>query len=242
VSAGGPGGADAASSVNRHEGTDFLYPFIEAEERESAPLLVDLAASANGKAVQSTRLRVDTLARLGAELDSVAQAIADRLGGGGRVFAFGNGGSSTDAASFAGLLVHPPWGRPLPARSLVADESILSALGNDVGFELVFSRQLIAYARAGDVAMGFSTSGNSDNVIRAFGEARSRGMLTVGLAGYEGGQMAACSFLDHCLVVRSDSVHRIQETQAGLVAFLWTRVQVCLGETPPLGSAWSVAA
>lgn len=226
---------------NRHQGTDFLYPFIEAEERESAPLLVDLAASANGKAVQSTRLRVATLELLGDELDLLAQAVAERIRGGGRVFSFGNGGSSTDAASFADLLAHPPWGRPLPARSLVADESIVTALGNDVGFELVFSRQLIAYARPGDVAVGFSTSGNSENVMRAFAEARSRGMLTVGLAGYEGGQMAACQYLDHCLIVRSDSVHRIQETQAGLVASAWTRVQVCLGETPAAGSAWAVA-
>ncbi|MGH9128212.1 MAG: D-sedoheptulose-7-phosphate isomerase [Acidimicrobiales bacterium] len=227
--------------MSAHEGTDFLYPFIDAEERDSAALLVDLAASANGKAVQSARLRVATLDRLGSELEGLARAMAERIGRGGRVFSFGNGGSSTDAASFAALLAHPPWGRPLPARSLVADESILSALGNDVGFELVFSRQLIAYAGSSDVAVGFSTSGNSENVMRAFGEARSRDMLTVGLAGYEGGQMAACQYLDHCLVVRSDSVHRIQETQAGLVASVWARLQVCLGEVPADGSAWSVA-
>lgn len=240
---GGEGswGQAKGGQASRHQGTDFLYPFIEAEERESAPLLADLAASANGKAVQSTRLRLATLTQLGPELDRLAQAVAERVRGGGRVFAFGNGGSSTDAASFAALLARPPWGRPLPARSLVADESILSALGNDVGFELVFSRQLIAYARPGDIAVGFSTSGNSENVMRAFGEAHSRGMLSIGLAGYEGGQMAACQYLDHCLIVRSDSVHRIQEAQASLVASAWTRVQLCLGEFPKAGSSWAVA-
>lgn len=241
-------GAEAARGPGAHQhapgigaGTDFLYPFIEAEEHDSQALLVDLAASANAKAVQSTRLRVATLERLAGELDSLADAMAQRLGVGGRLFSFGNGGSSTDAASFAALLAHPPWGRALAARSLVADESIVTALGNDVGFELVFSRQLIAYAGPGDVAIGFSTSGNSDNVIRAFGEARARGMLTVGLAGYEGGQMATCQYLDHCLVVRSDSVHRIQETQAGLVASVWARLQARLGETPAGGSALAVA-
>lgn len=237
ASQGTPG--DRGPSV--HAGTDFLYPFIESEERDAGPLLADLAASANGKAVQSTRMRVATLELLAPELDGLADAIAQRVAAGGRVFSFGNGGSSTDAASFAALLAHPPWGRPIAARSLVADESILTALGNDVGFELVFSRQLIAYASAGDVAVGFSTSGNSDNVIRAFGEARARGMLTAGLAGYEGGQMATCKFLDHCLVVRSDSVHRIQETQAGLVASLWARVQRRLGASPADGSPLAVA-
>ncbi|MGH9070671.1 MAG: D-sedoheptulose-7-phosphate isomerase [Acidimicrobiales bacterium] len=224
-----------------HAGTDFLYPFIEAEESDAAPLLADLAASANGKAVQSTRLRIATLELLGSELDRLAEGMAERARSGGRVFCFGNGGSSTDAAGFAAFLAHPPWGRPLAARSLVADESIVTALGNDVGFELVFSRQLIAYASSGDVAFGFSTSGNSENVMRAFGEARDRGMLTVGLAGYEGGQMAECRFLDYCLVVRSDSVHRIQETQAGLVSSLWARVQVRLGESQPGGEPLAVA-
>lgn len=243
---GDPSGPAASTGSAGHPtsigaGTDFLYPFIEAEEHDSASLLVDLAASANAKAIQSMALRVATLERLAGELDVLAEAMAARLGAGGRLFSFGNGGSSTDAASFAALLAHPPWGRALAARSLVADESIVTALGNDVGFELVFSRQLIAYAGPGDVAVGFSTSGNSDNVIRAFAEARSRGMLSFGLAGYEGGQMAACRYLDHCLVVRSDSVHRIQETQSGIVASLWARLQACLGETPAGGSALAVA-
>jgi D-sedoheptulose 7-phosphate isomerase len=115
----------------------------------------------------------------------------------------------------------------------------VTALGNDVGFELVFSRQLIAHGRAGDVALGISTSGNSDNVVRAFEEAVRRGMLTVGLAGYDGGRMAACGFVRHCLVVRSDSVHRIQETQARLAFALWEEVAERLPTSPggPLGTS-----
>ncbi|HLN06574.1 MAG TPA: SIS domain-containing protein, partial [Acidimicrobiales bacterium] len=116
-------------------------------------------------------------------------------------------------------------GSALPARCLVADQAVLTAIGNDVGYELTFSRQLIAFAASPDIAMGFSTSGNSENVIRAFEEARSRNVLTIGFAGYEGGQMAACEALEHCFIVRSHSVHRIQETQAALSYRLWEVVQ-----------------
>ena len=151
--------------------------------------------------------------------------MAARLGAGGRLFTFGNGGSSTDAASLAALFAAPPWGRALPARCLVEDTAVLTALGNDVGFDLVFSRQLIAHAREGDIAIGLSTSGNSRNVIVAYSEARRRGLLTVGLAGYDGGEMAASPDVDHCLVVSSDSVHRVQEAQAAVSFSLWSAVQ-----------------
>jgi D-sedoheptulose 7-phosphate isomerase len=101
----------------------------------------------------------------------------------------------------------------------------VTALGNDVGFDLVFSRQLIAHGAPGDITVGISTSGSSRNVLTAFAEARTRGMITVGLAGYDGGEMAGAPDLQHCLVVRSDSVHRIQETQAALGFSLWAAVQ-----------------
>jgi D-sedoheptulose 7-phosphate isomerase len=81
------------------------------------------------------------------------------------------------------------------------------------------------------MAVGISTSGNSANLIRAFGEARRRGIMTVGLAGYGGGSMALCSDVDHCLVVPSDSVHRIQETQASLGFALWSHVQSAIAES-----------
>ena len=211
------------------EGTDFLYPFIEGDERDADALLADLGRSAAAKAQESARLRSATLTRSRADLDAAATAIAGAFAGGGRLFTFGNGGSSTDAASLATLFARPPWGRALPARGLVEDTAIVTALGNDVGFELVFSRQLIAHGAAGDIAVGFSTSGSSRNVLTAFAEARGRGMVTVGLAGYDGGEMAASPDVQHCLVVRSDSVHRVQETQAALGFALWTAVQAALG-------------
>lgn len=205
--------------------TDFLYPFIEGDERDSGALLTNLAASAGAKAAASLALRDATLAALDGELDAAAAAMADRFEAGGRLFAFGNGGSSTDAAGVVALFSHPPTGRPLPARSLVADHAVLTALANDVGFDLVFSRQLIATGRPTDIAMGLSTSGGSVNLLHAFEEANRRGLLSIGLAGYDGGAMAGLETIDHCLVVRSDSVHRIQETQSALVFDLWQRVQ-----------------
>jgi D-sedoheptulose 7-phosphate isomerase len=211
------------------ETTDFLYPFIEATERDAAPLLVDLAASAEAKAAESQSLRSRTLGALGEEIEEIAAAMGRRFSNGGRLFTFGNGGSATDAASLALLFTRPPAGQPLPARSLVAEQATLTALGNDVGFELVFSRQVIAHGRPGDMAVGYSTSGNSDNVIAAFAEARRRGLFTVGFAGHDGGRMLTCSDLDHCLVVRSDSIHRIQETQDALSLALWQGVQGVLG-------------
>jgi D-sedoheptulose 7-phosphate isomerase len=210
------------------EQTDFLYPFIEADERDSGQLLADLRASAGAKAAESARLRAETLARHADEIEAVAAAMAARFTAGGRLFSFGNGGSATDAAALAALFVAPPEGRPLPARSLVADQATLTALGNDVGFDLVFSRQLIAHAQPEDVAVGYSTSGNSDNVVRAFAEGRRRGLLTVGFAGYDGGRMATCGDLDHCIVVPSESVHRIQETQDAVSLAIWRRLQALL--------------
>jgi D-sedoheptulose 7-phosphate isomerase len=222
------------------EATDFLYPFIEGDETDSGSLLTDLAASAGGKWAQSTALRAETLERCEDQLRTVAAAMAERFAAGGRLYAFGNGGSATDAEGVAQLYTQPPdataFGprrpRPLAARSLAEDQAVLTALSNDIGFDVVFSRQLIAHGRACDIAMGFSTSGNSENLLVAFAEARRQGMLTVGLSGYDGGRMAADPNLEHCLVVRSDSVHRIQESQASLTHVLWAYVQEALASTP----------
>ena len=211
------------------ETTDFLYPFIEGDETDAETLLEDLARSAPAKWRQSSKLRDATLSQVEGLLQATAAAMAERFAAGGRLFTFGNGGSATDAEAVAALYTQPPWGRALPARSLAEDQAVMTALGNDVGFELVFSRQLIAHGRAHDIAMGFSTSGNSDNLMRAFAEARKQGMLTVGIAGTDGGRMAAeGSPVERCFVVRSDSVHRIQESQAALNNALWAAVQALL--------------
>ena len=210
------------------EPTGFLYPFIEAEERDGAALVADLARSARSKMTESRALRTATLERCRDEVDAAATAMSACFLRGGRLLAFGNGGSATDASGAVDLFRNPPHGRPLPALSLVDDQAVLTAVSNDVGFELVFSRQVIAHGRAGDIAVGFSTSGDSVNLLRAFEEAAHRDLLTIGLSGYEGGSMAASDAIHHCLVVRSESVHRIQEAQDALVLELWSSVQAQL--------------
>lgn len=207
------------------EPTDFLYPMVDGQGDDADALVADLTHSAGQKAAASRRLAEDTLAGSAHELAAACDAVAAALAAGGRLFTFGNGGSATDAAGVAALFAHPPSGRPVPARSLVDDVSVLTALANDLGFELVFSRQLIAYGRRGDVALGLSTSGNSENVVTAFAEARRGGLVTVGLAGYDGGAMATCGHVDHLVVVESESVHRIQEAQAAVAFRLWEGVQ-----------------
>jgi D-sedoheptulose 7-phosphate isomerase len=215
------------------EPTGFLYPFIEAEERDAAGLVGDLADSARAKIDASRALRAATLQGCAATVAHAGAAMADRFVRGGRLFAFGNGGSATDADGTVELFLRPPAGRPLPAVSLVEDRAVLTALANDVGFDLVFSRQIIAHGRSDDIAIGFSTSGDSVNLLEAFAEGSRRGLLTVGLCGYQGGAMATGDTVEHCLVVRSDSVHRIQEAQDALVLELWATVQRCLEVRSP---------
>ncbi len=207
------------------EATNFLYPFIDGNEDDVGTLLTDLAESALGKAAESTALRRSTLESCAELVCRAGGEMARRFSAGGRLFTFGNGGSSTDASTLAALFAQPPTGQPLPAWSLTADQAVLTALGNDVGFDLVFARQLIARAGAGDIAVAMSTSGNSTDLVLGLREARKRGMYTVGFAGYDGGDFAANPDVDVCLVVRSQSVHRIQESQARLAYELWATVQ-----------------
>lgn len=210
------------------EPTGFLYPFLEAAETDEDGLMEALTRSAEAKWLQSESLRRSTLEQLSPALDRAATAVASRLEAGGRLFTLGNGGSAADADSTAGLFSRPPWGHPFGARSLAADIGIITALGNDVGIDVVFARQVIAYAAQGDVVLALSTSGSSENLIVALAEAQRRGALAVGIAGYDGGRMATAD-LDHCLVVNSDSIHRIQEVQGAVVHELWSRVQTLVG-------------
>jgi D-sedoheptulose 7-phosphate isomerase len=212
----------------------FLYPFIDADERDPSSLLADLAASARSKARESAALQQATLAACADQITACAAAMAGRFAAGGRLYAFGNGGSSTDCATFAALFARPPEARPrgyrpLPALNLAADQAVVTALGNDVGFDLVFSRQLIAHSSQRDIAVAFSTSGSSRDLMTALREASGRGLLTVGFAGYDGGEMARSDAVGYCFVVQSQSVHRIQESQALLGYQLWLSVQRSLG-------------
>lgn len=207
------------------ESTNFLYPFIDAEETDSSTLLTDLAASAMDKAAESAALQDSSLKRWADDLERAGVGMAERVRRGGRIFTFGNGGSSTDAATLAALFAHPAYGRPIPAWTLAADQAVMTALGNDIGFDVIFSRQLIARARPDDVAIALSTSGNSDDLVRAVSEARKRGLLVLAFSGYAGGRLAESADVDQCFTIDSQSIHRIQESQAVIGHRLWQVVQ-----------------
>jgi D-sedoheptulose 7-phosphate isomerase len=217
------------------EPTNFLYPFIDAQEEDPKSLLADLTASAQAKAAESLALRRSTLEANTELVGTAAAEMARRFAAGGRLFTFGNGGSCTDGTTLARLFTRPPVGSPaisLPAWSLTADQAILTALGNDVGYELVFARQLIARAKAGDIAIAMSTSGSSANLMAALKEACQRELYTIGFAGYDGGAFARSPDVDACFVVRSQSVHRIQESQALLGYQLWMAVHEQMATQP----------
>jgi D-sedoheptulose 7-phosphate isomerase len=205
---------------------ESLYPFLYSDTSDLSAVLDQVRASTVAKAAEIVELRRAVGARDGARIAECARQAAARFGAGGRLFAFGNGGSATDAAQLATLFLNPGPvnGRaapPLPAFGLANDTSVVTALCNDVGVEVVFARQLAAFARPNDIAVGLSTSGNSANLVRAFDEASRRGMLTIGLAGYDGGTMAQLDSIDFLFVVPSSSVHRIQEAQTTIYQVLW---------------------
>ena len=163
--------------------TEFLYPFLEYGETDVATVLADVEASTvqKGEDVIALRRSLDVDALLGC-----ATAIRARLERGGRLLAFGNGGSSTDAQDVARDFVDAGW----PAYALTDDVATITAVGNDVGYENVFARQLIPLARESDAALGISTSGSSPNVLAGLEEADRRGLLTCAIAGYDGGRLA----------------------------------------------------
>ena len=201
---------------------EALYPFLYSDTGDLTAVLDQVRASTVAKAAEIGDLRRSVVARDGARIEACARAAAARFAAGGRLFAFGNGGSATDAAQLATLFLNPGEGNPpLPAFGLANDTSVVTALANDVGAEVIFARPLAAFGRAGDIAVGLSTSGNSENLLRAFDEASRRGMLTIGLAGYDGGKMAELDSIDYLFVVPSSSVHRIQEAQTTTYQVLW---------------------
>jgi D-sedoheptulose 7-phosphate isomerase len=206
--------------------TEILYPFLHTQPTDVDALLGEVRQSTAAKAAEIVALRRDMADRYGQRLVDCARTIAACVGTGGKLFSFGNGGSSTDAQEVAHLYLHPPApARPVPAICLTQDVAVLTALSNDVGYESVFARQLAAFGRAGDVAFGLSTSGGSANVLRAFEEAARRGLHTVGFAGYDGGRMAESDAIDFLFVVPSTSVHRVQEAQTTLYHVLWELTQ-----------------
>jgi len=159
-----------------------------------------------------------------------ARAMASAFNSGARLFAMGNGGSWSDAQHATVEFMHPILEKrpPLPAVTLASETALLTAVANDADFSVAYSQQLRILARRGDIALGISTSGKSAGVNRAMKAAREMGLLTVGLAGRDGGPMA--ELCDHPFVVPSFSIHRIQEAHATLLHVLWDLIHVARGE------------
>jgi len=223
--------------------SSFLYPFLGERDNELEPVVDDVRRSVLMKAQEISELRAQTLTDNREVLMAAARGLRARFDQGGRVLALGNGGSATDSMDAVADFRIPPrptratrpdlpeW-PPRPALDLCEDAGILTAIANDVGTELIFSRQVIAYGRPGDALLALSTSGNSRNIIEALAEARRRGLLTIAMVGYDGGQVAGDQLADHVVVTRSENIPRIQEAQASAYHALRELVEL-VGEGAP---------
>ncbi len=195
----------------------LFYPFLfEGGKASLEEVLAQVRHSTLEKCREVVLLRHATFIRYGELIVATGEALARAFAQGATLLAFGNGGSATDAQDLVTELLHPPFPEwsPLPAIALTNDIAVITAVGNDVGYNNVFARQVIAFGRKGDIALGVSTSGNSINILQALEQAKKQGLLTVGLTGNEGGRMMQSTAVDFCINAPSDHIPRIQEAQA----------------------------
>lgn len=159
------------------------------------------------------------------KLDQVTDLLCESLSSGHKILLFGNGGSASQAQHFAAELVNKflKVRSPLPAISLTTDTSALTSIANDFSFDLVFSRQIEALGGKGDIAVGLSTSGNSQNIMYAFESARKKGLETIAVTGNGGGKMV--SVCDYLLDVPSDVTPRIQEVHLLILHILAEEIE-----------------
>jgi D-sedoheptulose 7-phosphate isomerase len=197
--------------------SSFLYPFLSEKKQAAEGILEDVAGSIQAKAQDLERLREMLAETATAALADVIRELGQRLERGGKFITFGNGGSATDANDFVLDCLMPPADlKAIPALSLALESANVSAIANDVGVDVIFSRQLIAQAQPQDIAIAFSTSGSSKNIVATLKEAGKRGLFTLALLGYDGGEIARYKLADSCVVVPSDYIPRIQEVHASL--------------------------
>ena len=212
--------------------SSFLYPFLSEGESDLETVVADVHRSILLKAEEISALREQTLTDNRGTLLDAAATLRARLDGVGKLLAFGNGGSATDAMdAVADFRAAPQGWPPRRAIDLTEDASILTAISNDIGVEEIFQRQVIAYGKAPDAVLALSTSGNSANIIEALAEARRRELMTIAFVGYDGGRIAEEELADHVAITRSQHIPRIQEAQASGYHVL--RELVELAENPP---------
>lgn len=163
--------------------------------------------------------KVKVLETLVPGLEKAGMLLADSYVKGGKWMLFGNGGSAGDAQHIAAEMVGRLYKlerKGLPAIALTTDSSALTCVGNDYGYDFVFSRQVEALAKKGDVVLGISTSGKSPNVIKGLEEAKKQGCVTLAFSGKDGGPMAKNKAIDLCLTVPADFTAHIQEAQIAM--------------------------
>ena len=217
----------SAGAVHDTGASSFLYPFLSEGEADLDAVLADVEASVRMKSDEVGELRAQTLGET-VPLTAAASVLRTAFEAGGRLLAFGNGGSASDAMDLVADFRLPPvpgW----PSRralDLTEDTPIITAVANDIGVEEIFQRQVIAYGRPGDVALAFSTSGGSENLIEGLTEARRRGLGTIAMVGYNGGRIAAEALADQVIVSRSQHIPRIQEAQASAYHLLRELVEL----------------
>ena len=212
-----------------------LYPHLAAQDTQRPdPAAMDeaLRESVRQKAADSVSVKQRFFADNAALVVEAARQLARCYRAGGRLYTMGNGGSSCDAAHLAVEFQHPiTAGRPaLPAVNLSQDMAMITAVANDIGFVHVYTRQVLAHVGPLDCLVGISTSGNSENLLAGFAAARRQGAATLGLAGGDGGRMRASADVDLCLVVPTDSIHRVQETHVALYHILWDLTHTLLAD------------
>jgi D-sedoheptulose 7-phosphate isomerase len=202
------------------EGSEYdrlFYPFLfEGGKASIDDVLTQVRHSIHEKCREVIALRRVTLSGAHEQIVNAGRIMAQAFAQGATLLAFGNGGSTTDAQDIVTDLLNPPFPQwlPLPALALTNDAAVITAVGNDVGFNNIFARQIIAYGRPGDIAFGISTSGNSTNVLAALEQAKKQRLLTIGVVGYDGGKMLRSAAIDVCINSPSDHIPRIQEAQA----------------------------
>jgi D-sedoheptulose 7-phosphate isomerase len=218
-----------ATGARSTSGVEQLYPFLYGEGSDAATVLAAVEESVRQKVDEIVTLRRSVGTSQADAVTACASRMAEAFGTGATLLAFGNGGSSTDAQDVVHTFVDPPPpADPLPALGLTNDVAVLTALSNDVSFDVVFARQVKAFGRSGDIALALSTSGGSANVLAGIEDANRSGMVTVGLAGYGGGKMAELAALEHLFAIPSSSVHRVQEVQTTLYHLLWETTHAAL--------------
>lgn len=209
-----------------------LYPFLHGDKKDPAQENVALLESVKQKSEHSLSVKKTFFENNAQAVIDTAKAIANVYLDNGRMFSMGNGGSSCDASHFAVEFQHPVTaGRvALPAINLVMDTAMISAIANDIGIKHVFVRQLEAQGQKNDGLFGFSTSGNSENLLAAFEKAKQMGMTTMAMVGGNGGEMKSSGLVDHCLVVDTESIHRVQEVHVTTYHILWDLVHTLLAD------------